>query len=114
MYLILFAVLLFANNYKMLHTSHAENGPAGSGSGSEKTITLDNMNPNIKTMEYAVRGPLVISKFGLSSLSYYRSCHIRFHEFVLTVLGATEIEKELKSVRIARQFFIFTLCYPIY
>lgn len=24
-----------------------------------KTLTLDNMNPNIKVMEYAVRGPLV-------------------------------------------------------
>ncbi|GBO33080.1 hypothetical protein AVEN_20050-1, partial [Araneus ventricosus] len=24
-----------------------------------RTVTLDNMNPNIKKMEYAVRGPLV-------------------------------------------------------
>ena len=36
------------------------------------TLTLENMNPCIKTMEYAVRGPLVIR--------------------------ATEIEKELKNV----------------
>lgn len=25
-----------------------------------KIVTLDNMNPHLKTMEYAVRGPLVI------------------------------------------------------
>ncbi|XP_026682361.1 alanine aminotransferase 2-like [Diaphorina citri] len=37
-----------------------------------KCLTLDNMNPNIKVMEYAVRGPLVIR--------------------------AGEIEKELQSV----------------
>ena len=37
------------------------------------TLTLDNMNPCIKTMEYAVRGPLVIR--------------------------ATEIEKELQKVK---------------
>lgn len=36
------------------------------------TITLDNMNPAIKKMEYAVRGPLVIR--------------------------ATEIEKEIEKV----------------
>ena len=36
------------------------------------TLTLDNMNPAIKKMEYAVRGPLVIR--------------------------ATEIEKELEKV----------------
>ena len=36
------------------------------------TLTLENMNPCIKTMEYAVRGPLVIR--------------------------ATEIEKELQNV----------------
>ena len=39
------------------------------------TLTLDNMNPCIKTMEYAVRGPLVIR--------------------------ATEIEKELQKVSIS-------------
>jgi len=39
----------------MLHTSVVGNGEMAS-----KTITLDNMNPNIKVMEYAVRGPLVI------------------------------------------------------
>ena len=39
------------------------------------TLTLDNMNPCIKTMEYAVRGPLVIR--------------------------ATEIEKELQKVNIS-------------
>lgn len=36
-------------------------------------ITIDNMNPQVKKMEYAVRGPLVIR--------------------------ATEIEKELQAVR---------------
>lgn len=40
----------------------------------QKQLTLDNMNPNIKTMEYAVRGPLVIR--------------------------AAEIEKELLQVRV--------------
>ena len=38
----------------------------------QPTINLDNLNPCIKTMEYAVRGPLVIR--------------------------ATEIEKEIQSV----------------
>lgn len=38
----------------------------------QKCVTLENMNPHIKTMEYAVRGPLVIR--------------------------ATEIEKELEQV----------------
>ncbi|KAF6203321.1 hypothetical protein GE061_003739 [Apolygus lucorum] len=31
-----------------------------SGDSCEKCLTLDNMNPHIKVMEYAVRGPLVI------------------------------------------------------
>lgn len=39
---------------------------------STKCITIDDMNPNIKVLEYAVRGPLVIR--------------------------STEIEKELKKV----------------
>lgn len=39
----------------------------------QRTVSLDNMNPNIKVMEYAVRGPLVIR--------------------------AAEIEKELREVR---------------
>lgn len=39
-----------------------------------KCVTLDNMNPAIKVMEYAVRGPLVIR--------------------------ASEIEKELEKVRL--------------
>lgn len=26
----------------------------------KKTLTLETLNPNIKTLEYAVRGPLVI------------------------------------------------------
>ena len=38
----------------------------------QHTVTMDNLNPAIKTMEYAVRGPLVIR--------------------------ATELEKELQSV----------------
>ncbi|KAI5717614.1 hypothetical protein M8J77_008627 [Diaphorina citri] len=40
-----------------------------------KCLTLDNMNPNIKVMEYAVRGPLVIR--------------------------AGEIEKELQSCKLS-------------
>ena len=40
------------------------------------TITIDNMNPCVKKMEYAVRGPLVIR--------------------------ATEIEKEIQNVSNAR------------
>lgn len=40
---------------------------------SEKCVNLENLNPCIKVMEYAVRGPLVIR--------------------------ATEIEKELEQVR---------------
>lgn len=43
-----------------------------SGKMNNRTITLDNMNPNIIRMQYAVRGPLVIR--------------------------ATEIEKELQKV----------------
>lgn len=41
----------------------AQNGVGGrdaSSSSDSFTVTLDNMNPNIKVMEYAVRGPLVI------------------------------------------------------
>lgn len=41
-------------------------------SSSQKVLNLDNMNPNIRIMEYAVRGPLLIR--------------------------ATEIENELKKV----------------
>lgn len=44
---------------------------------SEKILTIENLNPCIKVMEYAVRGPLVIR--------------------------ATEIEKELEKVRQATQ-----------
>lgn len=29
-------------------------------SQAQPTLTLDNLNPNVKVMEYAVRGPLVI------------------------------------------------------
>lgn len=43
----------------MVHTSAVANGSPAAAS---KTITLDTMNPHIKTMEYAVRGPLVIRK----------------------------------------------------
>ncbi|KAI6238262.1 Alanine transaminase [Aphelenchoides fujianensis] len=32
----------------------------GSSSGSSKVLTYENINPNVKTMEYAVRGPIVI------------------------------------------------------
>lgn len=40
----------------------------------QPTLTLDNLNPNVKVMEYAVRGPLVIR--------------------------AGEIEKELEKVKL--------------
>lgn len=43
------------------------------------TITMENMNPCVKTMEYAVRGPLVIR--------------------------ATEIENELKKVSLSSALF---------
>ncbi|ODN02389.1 Alanine aminotransferase 2 [Orchesella cincta] len=49
--------LIMSASASMLHTSAMANGSSGS---TAKTITLDNMNPHIKTMEYAVRGPLVI------------------------------------------------------
>lgn len=46
-------------------------------SSNQKVLNLDNMNPNVRIMEYAVRGPLLIR--------------------------ATEIENELKKVC----FFLF-------
>lgn len=49
-----------------------------------KLITLDNMNPNIVKMEYAVRGPLVIR--------------------------AGEIERELKSVSEIQIFCCWIHC----
>ena len=49
----------------------------------QHTVTLDNLNPCIKTMEYAVRGPLVIR--------------------------AVEIEKEIQSVR-TRIHFRYYCC----
>ncbi len=55
---------------RALHTSH--NTMASSSSSSGRTLTLANMNPCVKKMEYAVRGPLV--------------------------LRAVEIEKELQKV----------------
>ena len=50
----------------------------------EKVITLDNMNSQIKKMEYAVRGPLVIR--------------------------ATAIEKELEAV----SWFCQTVAFKVY
>ncbi|CAL8070732.1 unnamed protein product [Orchesella dallaii] len=55
-YNVLLVGLIMSASVSMLHTSAMANG----SSGTAKTITLDNMNPHIKTMEYAVRGPLVI------------------------------------------------------
>lgn len=54
------------------HPSHL-NGPRNSSSMASKAVTLENINPNILKLEYAVRGPLVIR--------------------------AAEIEKELEKVR---------------
>lgn len=48
-------------------------------SSNQKVLTLDNMNPNVRIMEYAVRGPLLIR--------------------------ATEIENELKKVGIFLFYF---------
>ncbi len=45
--------------------------------GGDRVLTLDSMNPAIKVMEYAVRGPLVIR--------------------------AAEIEKELQAVSVSLQ-----------
>jgi hypothetical protein len=47
----------------------------------DHTLTINNINPCIKTMEYAVRGPLVIR--------------------------ATEIEKELEQVRMLEKIKTF-------
>lgn len=44
------------------------------GTASSRVLTIDNVNPNLKRMEYAVRGPLLIR--------------------------ALEIEKELQKVRL--------------
>jgi len=49
--------IIMSAGASMIHTSGVANG---SSATTPKTITLDNMNPHIKTMEYAVRGPLVI------------------------------------------------------
>jgi len=64
----IYVAVVFGISSKMMHTSSASN----CASGGDKFITLDSMNENVKTMEYAVRGPLVIR--------------------------ATEIEKEIASV----------------
>ncbi|GAU95562.1 hypothetical protein RvY_07161-2 [Ramazzottius varieornatus] len=50
---------------RMAATQNGGSGDAGhhsqkDGVSSKKTLTLDTMNPHIKVMEYAVRGPLVI------------------------------------------------------
>lgn len=37
-------------------SQHAVNG----GSSPGKVLTLDSMNPNVKRVEYAVRGPIVM------------------------------------------------------
>lgn len=50
-------------------------------SSNQKVLNLDNMNPNVRIMEYAVRGPLLIR--------------------------ATEIENELKKVCIFLFYFYF-------
>nr|UNA06105.1 alanine aminotransferase [Cyrtorhinus lividipennis] len=42
------------------HVANGRNLRTMSDSSCEKCLTLDNMNPHIKVMEYAVRGPLVI------------------------------------------------------
>lgn len=53
-------------------SQHAMNGDSSCG----KVLTLDNMNPNVKRVEYAVRGPIV--------------------------LRAMQLETELKEVKAAR------------
>ena len=52
--------------------------PSNARMSTAATVTLENMNPCIKKMEYAVRGPLVIR--------------------------ATALEKELEKVKRAEQF----------
>lgn len=59
-------------------------GPRNSRSMASKAVTLDNINPNILKLEYAVRGPLVIR--------------------------AAEIEKELEKV--SSQFKITEELFP--
>ncbi|CAB3222031.1 unnamed protein product [Arctia plantaginis] len=43
-------------NIRTMSSSSNPNAEAGSG----KALTIDNLNPNVKALEYAVRGPLVI------------------------------------------------------
>lgn len=61
---VLTGLIMSAGATSMVHTSAVANGPSAAA---PKTITLDTMNPHIKTMEYAVRGPLVIRKL----ISFY-------------------------------------------
>lgn len=44
-------------------SQHAANGDSGCG----KVLTLDNMNPNVKRVEYAVRGPIVLRAMQLET-----------------------------------------------
>ena len=61
---------------KNLTTSSTNMAPAAAA-----TVTLDNMNPCIKKMEYAVRGPLVIrataiEKVNTNDFFQLSLCHI--------------------------------------
>lgn len=44
-------------------SQHAVNGDSSRG----KVLTLDNMNPNVKRVEYAVRGPIVLRAMQLET-----------------------------------------------
>ncbi|MPC97956.1 Alanine aminotransferase 2 [Portunus trituberculatus] len=69
----------------------------------QKVITLDNMNPQVKKMEYAVRGPLVIRATAIEKEleAVSLSCHscTRFPE----VQGANTLH----------QVFIFLICHRV-
>ena len=54
-------LLVSARNLSSTSSNMAATAPA--------TVTLDNMNPCIKKMEYAVRGPLVIRATAIEKVS---------------------------------------------
>lgn len=54
------AVKTTTNLVKLLRSPHRCLSMSGAVGASKKVINLDNMNPNVKEMEFAVRGPIVI------------------------------------------------------
>lgn len=54
-----------------------------------KTLTLDNMNPHIKTMEYAVRGPMLIraAQIERELEQVITKFHVQCHKSTFNILG---------------------------